>query len=82
MGSKKKSAFEAIKKQLTFNSVLVHYDPNAELILSYDASPYEVGAVLSHRGAAIGPADQATAGPIFIGLYIFIYCGYRFITNY
>jgi len=50
-GPKQKSAFEAIKKQLTSDSLLVHYDPNAELILSCDASPYGVGAVLSHRFA-------------------------------
>jgi len=50
---KQKSAFEAIKKQLTSDSLLVHYDLNAELILSCDGSPYGVGAVLSHCFAEV-----------------------------
>ena len=41
--------FEHIKKQLIADSLLAHYNPNAELILSCDASSYGVGAVLSHR---------------------------------
>lgn len=42
-------AFEAPKEMLISSDVLVHYDPEKELILACDASPYGVGVVLSHR---------------------------------
>ena len=47
-GPEESSVFEQIKKQLTSDSLLAHYNPNAVLILSCDASPYGVEAVLSH----------------------------------
>ena len=42
-------AFEEAKTQLTSSCLLMHFDPLKEVILSCDASPYGVGAVLSHR---------------------------------
>jgi hypothetical protein len=41
-------AVEFVKHQLSHDRVLVHYDPKMEIVLACDASPYGVGAVLSH----------------------------------
>ena len=48
-GKEQQSGFEQIKEQLKSDAVLVHYDPTKMLILSCDASPYGLGAVLAHR---------------------------------
>lgn len=42
-------AFKKVKDLLTSDSVLAHYDPNKETILTCDASPWGVGCVLSQR---------------------------------
>ena len=42
-------AFESVKNLLKSNSILQHYDPQAQLMLETDASDYGIGAVLIQR---------------------------------
>ena len=46
--SKCATAFQVAKEQLSSQSVLTHYDPQLPIRLACDASPYGVGAVISH----------------------------------
>lgn len=41
-------AFKKVKSEMQSDKFLVHYDPRLPLLLATDASPYGVGAVLSH----------------------------------
>ena len=48
-GKEQEDAFQNAKSQLTSTKLLAHIDPDKELVLSCDASPYGVGAVLAYR---------------------------------
>lgn len=37
------------KKGITSDEVLTHFDPSLPIKVTYDASPYRIGAVLSHK---------------------------------
>ena len=45
---KEQASFEKAKLILNETKFLVHYDPQKPIILACDASPYGIGAVLSH----------------------------------
>ena len=47
-GSKQAKAFQDAKNALQDDTLLVHYDSSKQLVLACDASPYGMGAVLSH----------------------------------
>nr|XP_056721023.1 uncharacterized protein K02A2.6-like [Euleptes europaea] len=48
-GKSHQRAFEATKALLSPSSLLVHFDEKLPVVLTCDASPYGVGAVLSHQ---------------------------------
>jgi hypothetical protein len=48
-GNRQQTAFEASKRLLQSDRVLVHYQSDQELVVNCDSSGFGVGAVLSHR---------------------------------
>lgn len=51
------NTFQSIKQEIVSKRVLCHFDPKKKLVLVTDASPYSLGAVLSH-------ADESGERPI------------------
>ncbi|CAH2225756.1 jg21962 [Pararge aegeria aegeria] len=47
-GERQQNSFEKVKKELASDRVLSHFDPSAPLILTVDAGPAGLGAVLAH----------------------------------
>lgn len=47
-GEKEQQAFDEAKKMLASDDLLVHYDLDKEVVLSCDASPVGLGAVMAH----------------------------------
>jgi len=45
------NAFTTVKQLIASDTCLTHFDPTSPLVLSTDASPYGIGAVLAHRTA-------------------------------
>ena len=48
-GREQQAALEQAKSVLQSDTLLVHYDPKKQLTLACDASPYGLGAVISHK---------------------------------
>ena len=48
-GPEEQEGFQKSKDALKSDCVLVHFDPKRDIVLACDASPYGIGAVLSHR---------------------------------
>ncbi|PAA73574.1 hypothetical protein BOX15_Mlig008794g1 [Macrostomum lignano] len=60
-GAAQNSAFEKCKALLSSAPVLAHFDPSEDLLLECDASPYGLGAVISHRiDGAVRPVAFAS----------------------
>ena len=57
-GSNQEEAFKVAKEALQSESLLVHYDPSKPIVLTCDASPYGIGAVLSHVRWKMVEKDQ------------------------
>ena len=48
-GQDQEKTFQCSKELLQSSQVLVHFDPDKDIILAWDASPYGIGCVRSHK---------------------------------
>ena len=48
MGEKEEQTFQQSKYLLNSSNLLIHYDPEKPMVIARGASPYGLGAVLSH----------------------------------
>ena len=64
--TKKQKSFDNIKNMLYSEPLLVHYNPNKPIRITCDASPYGIGAVLSHvmEDRAVAVAQWLSASTI------------------
>ena len=74
-----KNAFQKSKKLLSSAEILVHYDSTKEITLACDASPYGIGAVLSHKMSdgldhPIGFASEEGGHALSATNFIYVIC--------
>ncbi|KAG5880885.1 hypothetical protein JTB14_001461 [Gonioctena quinquepunctata] len=65
--TEEQDAFDKLKRMLSSSKNLAHYDEKKALVLTCDASPYGVGAVLSHLDECA--FIQKSLGPVSYRLY-------------
>ncbi|CAK1600823.1 unnamed protein product [Parnassius mnemosyne] len=71
-------AFDNIRKILSSEQILTHFNPNETIILTVDASPNELGAILSQKNSAGIPEVSANR----LQRYALFLSGYNYTIEY